>query len=781
MSNLQDANRLRQQKRWKDARVIFDSLWAENKNQFNDWEVRHYAFVCKKEKDYERALELCEIVINRNPNFKPIYSEFYWNKYYTVLKVYPDDTTTSAKLVIANEIKERFIADRKYSPFNQTCLRMSEVFYSEKNYSEVIRWLSFLEPKNLDTTYSFTNNEGEEINFVSQRLKYFSILVDSYYKANQIDKCISICIEALKQYPTPSKDNNIASILASATSSKYGLKGENLINQMLANLKFADNEFRNSYRDKLISKSSLNDWENNFEYYENFAEKKELNKIGKAIYKLLKEEFIKSSKYSHKKEYAQNISSSEIGNFAFCPASYAITKSLETNNSESSTLKFNFEKQQNIGLLFKGQNKIENVEEILDSLAFKIEGNNLLREILSGRLEHSNINGINPKIFRSINKEFLSAPDNILKSSGKKMIVEEKFRGQNDNVISPFHNHILEVLNNIQNIDELNYASAYIVYWSWQFQRDQDDIYSLNYDLKGCSIFKVELNEKWKSVLSSTISKIRDLLKGNSISFNLQNINASKCAGCSVNEYCYHKTGRLREVRLPYRNFLLEYLEPKIRFDEISYSFLKKYSDFICNMISTHYAFSTEELIKYQEIIPLGSETSIYDSGAIVCRYEPGLIYNRHITWNDELQEKYNIPPSIIYAGDSDEYSQGTEFDRYPIYAIDILNENEGEEEQNALEYQDEDERYEEIVSIKKRYEKLKFILENGHSFSEQEVLEKIMEQDINYLFLPSFYTSFLEHVRNANIEFEPLDFIIRKNEDSGDVLNNKSDCNFPF
>ncbi len=192
MATLIEANQHRSKKEWEKARVIYDKLWENDNSQFSDWEIRHY--------DFDMACKLCELVIERSPKFSPIYSEYYWNKYYTVIKVYPDDSIPSEeKEKVANEIKKRFSSYPKYSPYLNTCLYMSEWYCERGEYEKTIEWLEPIDYKELSKTYKFTIN-NEEKYFTPQKAKYFDILSKAHQESEQIDEAIEVCYKGLIEY-----------------------------------------------------------------------------------------------------------------------------------------------------------------------------------------------------------------------------------------------------------------------------------------------------------------------------------------------------------------------------------------------------------------------------------------------------------------------------------------------------------------------------------------------------------------------------------------------------
>jgi len=64
--------------------------------------------------------------------------------------------------------------------------------------------------------------------------------------------------------------------------------------------------------------------------------------------------------------------------------------------------------------------------------------------------------------------------------------------------------------------------------------------------------------------LNKYLEDLATLLTKKEIEFSRKNIYASKCLGCSVSNYCSHKTGRLNELSLPYIKPNLELRPPNL-------------------------------------------------------------------------------------------------------------------------------------------------------------------------------------------------------------------------
>ncbi len=161
----------------------------------------------------------------------------------------------------------------------------------------------------------------------------------------------------------------------------------------------------------------------------------------------------------------EKISATDISNFTFCPANFAISKTFSYKALEETVQGTEFHEKNILRYLFnrvyrqapknlrKEKNKFSDFSSVRSDEAF-IELRKTVenRKILySGHIKDS-------KIFQSLKGNYAGNPDYILqeKNSGEIFVVEEKFRFQNnDNEVEVFHqNHLNQILSYIYGIHE---------------------------------------------------------------------------------------------------------------------------------------------------------------------------------------------------------------------------------------------------------------------------------------------------------------------------------------
>lgn len=81
--------------------------------------------------------------------------------------------------------------------------------------------------------------------------------------------------------------------------------------------------------------------------------------------------------------------------------------------------------------------------------------------------------------------------------------------------------------------------------------------------------------------------------------------------------------------------------------NELDYLFLVDNIRFFLKLFSAHYSFSEDDLIRYKELITLGSSMLLSDSKNV--KTEAGLIFNPNIKWEESSKyifglEDYNLP-----------------------------------------------------------------------------------------------------------------------------------------
>jgi hypothetical protein len=563
MSTILEANGLKSKRNYQGALALYDKQWEIDQNSFTAWDLKNYAYCARKKSNYEQGIDICNYAYKIFPNFNKIDSDFYWCKFYTTLKCYPDNIEYEDKKELAIKIRDRFKEAVKYSPYNHTCLYMSKLDMNRGHYDGSLEWLSFIDIEELSTDYKFTK-ENELIYFYPNYLKYYLYKANCYLNLEDYEKCFNQCFLGLRKY---SNANGLYYYISKCIPKIYHLEGINLFNHLLALVGFEDDFVRDDYRNALISKSKLIDWKNTEEQDDTWDAQILRLRIGKILFELIEERWMKNKNIESLYAGKDTISSSELGNFVFCAASYSIASTFGTEEKRMTVGDHDLSAKESIFRLSKTCNNEGSILSVINSLNISGEEEALLRYLLNINFTTSNINDFNPKIFISDNGTFLAAPDNLYMGE-KNIIVEEKYRILSEKSFDQcFLNHELEILNSEFNIESLNGAEKFVIYWIWSIDKRENRQLEYTYSIKEVKIFRIG-NEK-ERVLNSSVEKLKELKQNKTIGFSKSNTFASKCTGCSNRKMCYHKTGRLNSLEEPYLCKKIPFIQPHIIKDEM--------------------------------------------------------------------------------------------------------------------------------------------------------------------------------------------------------------------
>ncbi len=179
------------------------------------------------------------------------------------------------------------------------------------------------------------------------------------------------------------------------------------------------------------------------------------------------------------------------------------------------------------------------------------------------------------KIQTFINEEqenYSGSPDYIFQDEqGNYFVVEEKFHKRKDPYketyeelvyfqddyaeakrenwlnfkIHFYKNHQIQLISYLCNIKEYEIKYGYLIYWFYDFENGEPYIHRE-------AVLEMKLDGQKKSYYLEAKNGIETVLKNKKIAFNKKSLNPKKCAGCVVNKYCAHKSGKLEQLKFPY-------------------------------------------------------------------------------------------------------------------------------------------------------------------------------------------------------------------------------------
>lgn len=260
-----------------------------------------------------------------------------------------------------------------------------------------------------------------------------------------------------------------------------------------------------------------------------------------------------------------SISATDISSFNFCPVSFSISKSFEIEhptNEDKRVIGINL--HETLRLVDK---KLPSNGKESDFFHSVVLENEKIKKIKNCELIFS---GHSKENFYFINKEqnYVGQPDYIFKDTNNKyFVVEEKFKYLNnyiddesfeyENIIANreriknyfFENHILQLQSYIENIKEYNIDYGVLIYWFYDFYDGIPNVHSVS-----LKIIKKGDNSE---LLKKATNDLKDFIKNKSIDL-INQINPNKCAACSVNKYCAHKTNELKNLTIPYNCYFMK-------------------------------------------------------------------------------------------------------------------------------------------------------------------------------------------------------------------------------
>jgi len=291
------------------------------------------------------------------------------------------------------------------------------------------------------------------------------------------------------------------------------------------------------------------------------------------IEELLKEIEIKNNLngiQSLNTKFESKVSATDLSSFDFCPASYSIAKSFQVEHPTR-------EDKRLIGIKLHETLRLINKQLPLnfkesDLIDYAVLANEKIKKIKDCELIFSG-HSDEKLFFVNENKNYIGKPDYIFKDpNGKYFVVEEKFKYLN-NYINPedceyenivnsreqvkntfFSNHIIQLQSYVDYIQNYNIDYGVLIYWFFDFRNEIPNIHYLS--------MKIVKKNEFQTSLENTFSNLNSFVSEKSLNFHKE-INPNKCAACTVNKYCAHKTNNIKELNLPYdkNDLKLKYIE----------------------------------------------------------------------------------------------------------------------------------------------------------------------------------------------------------------------------
>ena len=453
----------------------------------------------RKEKKFDIGKEFHDKFQKRYPDTKQLESERLWFIFSSKVcnssnDSYIDDADNLLKLCSQDDPRTNLI-------FEVTTLFTSSRLIKDKKYSEAYQWLSKLNP-NLLSPEGRTNDNGDY--YTSNKKRFYTLKADALIGMDKVSFYLNWAYTALN----------------------------------------FSKEKKDEFIDEIISRSTFNrevwGW-----------------KLGEYLYDLDRELVIKGALTKPVLEKRDYILASELSQYLFCPASYAINRSYNIprpvsidpaiweGSKDGFLVKYNqYQTARDIDASFK------NFDNITDSVKQEFE------DLFKTKILTNNTIDNNPSSFRSDNRGIVGAPDFILESSnGEKILLMEKFSSSGASGINKVYDaDIIEIEAYLTKFKSLNISVGYFVNWVWGIDTAEPDGSGRNTNIikmVSVTIKKLSLADCRENYVDLTVKKITNLLKN--VQLPASNIGfVNKCFHCSVSEFCCHKSGELEHLTLPY-------------------------------------------------------------------------------------------------------------------------------------------------------------------------------------------------------------------------------------
>ena len=291
--------------------------------------------------------------------------------------------------------------------------------------------------------------------------------------------------------------------------------------------------------------------------------------LGNYLYKF-DIDLISSIKYLSAASTSSNsILLSELSQYLFCPASFAINRSFNIpgikpidSSSKWSGSKDGFydryllyQKKQNIKSCFEYY-PYYYIEGIPNSIILEEESSDIFEELFKGSIKTNNHFDTAPQTFKSDDGKLIGAPDYLVElTNGQLVVVAEKFSSISSAGASKIYNSdIIALEAYLTKFKHLKIDHAYFINWTWSIEKipngglgpDTNKLYINKVNIKS-----IDLEVSRELLVDQTTEKINSLKSGNKLKFADLGF-ANKCLNCSVYSYCEHKSGTNNSVGLPY-------------------------------------------------------------------------------------------------------------------------------------------------------------------------------------------------------------------------------------
>jgi hypothetical protein len=251
-----------------------------------------------------------------------------------------------------------------------------------------------------------------------------------------------------------------------------------------------------------------------------------------------------------------SISASELSDFVFCTASYAIKATYHVPKIDAQRDGTALHDLHYFEKYFK-QSRSYPLSEGLTLEGFSIEKKTdnhsvhgkEFNELLKAKIIFKGHSTKRELPFYSTDRRFCGTPDYVLRGlKGNLTIVEEKHHFSKVPIHFPFASDMTQTLGYLYglNFEEKPIKDAFLIYFHWGL-----NTYGSR-RLRFTKVFYISKNNQNRNLLIGQYKELRHFQRNYLLTFNRKTLNIMKCLNCSQNAFCVHKGGKLDSVKLPY-------------------------------------------------------------------------------------------------------------------------------------------------------------------------------------------------------------------------------------
>lgn len=204
-----EADNLRKAGEYKEALLIYESLWVHHRDKCDEWVPWGYAYCLRKIGQTKEALDACRQAYQLNGKNNIVTNLYAWCIFDTEIKGKEKFVEQDLERAVLG-IEQLVDVKDKFSPYVSAVFKLVELLEEQGKVQRMLQWTAKLKPQDLSTeTSSFTRKDGKTVKVSSHREKWYSLHTKALLENEQFDECIRVSQEALQAFPEFHYDNDV--------------------------------------------------------------------------------------------------------------------------------------------------------------------------------------------------------------------------------------------------------------------------------------------------------------------------------------------------------------------------------------------------------------------------------------------------------------------------------------------------------------------------------------------------------------------------------------------